>query len=240
MSFQPSTPPPKSRGPWIVAVAAAVVVVIGAVVVLDGGGDDDATSSTTLTPTTAAVTGPTVPPTSLGPTSNGGPATATAAVTVTGAPLPVMAERGADAAVGQVFPDLSGSKVLDSSPLSITDDGRPKVILFLAHWCPNCQREVPVIQDWIDANGMPDVDLYAVSTHVDPSADNYPPADWLTAEGWIVPTMADDAENAAFTAAGLTSFPSFVAVGADGTVAARATGELSIEQFEVLLAGARA
>ncbi len=155
------------------------------------------------------------------PITNGGPATVTGSLAVAGSALPQFPESGADKAVGLTFPDLTGVKVTDSSPLAITNDGRPKVIIYLAHWCPHCQKEVPLLTGWIADNGMPQgVDLYAVSTGVAKDRGNYPPADWLIKEQFPVPTLADDAKNTAFGAAGLTSFPSFVAVTADGKVAA--------------------
>jgi thiol-disulfide isomerase/thioredoxin len=243
VSFQPSAPPPRSRTTLVIGVVVAVVVVAAAVVFLTRGGSDDADETSSSlglsTPPTPAPTVSTIPPSSLPPISNGGPSVATAAVTVTGAPLAALPNSGADPAVGAVFPDLRGVKVTDSSPLAITNDGRPKVIIFLAHWCPHCQREVPLLTGWIADNGMPTtVDLYAVSTGVVKERGNFPPAEWLIKEQFPVPTLADDPRGTAFNAAGLTAFPSFVAVGADGTVKRRATGELSIEQFETLIANA--
>ena len=56
-------------------------------------------------------------------------------VTVSGAPLPPIPEAGQDPVVanGVTMPDLVGAS-FDGTPVSITNDGRPKVILFLAHW----------------------------------------------------------------------------------------------------------
>lgn len=56
-----------------------------------------------------------------------------AAVTVTGVPLPQYVEGAADAAVGLALPDLEGES-FDGTPVSITNDGRAKVLLVLAHW----------------------------------------------------------------------------------------------------------
>jgi thiol-disulfide isomerase/thioredoxin len=243
VSFQPTAPPPRSRAPLIIGIVVAVVVIAAAVVVFTrGGSDDDVETSSSLglsAPPTQAPTASTIPPSSLPPITNGGPSVATAPVTVTGAAVAALPNSGADPAAGALFPDLRGLKVTDSSPLAITNDGRPKVIIFLAHWCPHCQREVPLLTQWIAQNGMPPtVDLYAVSTGVVANRGNFPPADWIIKEQFPVPTLADDPKNTAFNAAGLTTFPSFVAVGADGTLKRRATGELSIEQFQTLLANA--
>jgi len=218
-SRQPAAPPSRSRAPWIIgAVVALVVIIFAAVMVTSGGGDDETASGGTGT----------------------GSAVVTGAVTVTGTKLPTIPEGGSDPAVGTAFPSLAGTNLLDGSPLTIGADGRAKLVVFVAHWCPHCQREVPVITKWIAANGMPDdVELYAVSTAVAKDRGNFPPASWLVREQWPVRTLADDTDGSAFQAAGLTSFPSFVAVGADGKVKARTSGELTTAEFEQLLATAR-
>ena len=121
------------------------------------------------------------------------------------------------------------------SAVAIKADGKPKLIVFLAHWCPHCQREVPVVQAWIDANGMPaGVELISVVTAIDPNRPNYPPDAWLASEHWQVPVIVDATGQVA-TSYGLTAFPYWVAVGADGTVAQRLTGELTPEQLDALV-----
>ena len=144
-----------------------------------------------------------------------------------------------DLAVGLVPPELTGQDFA-GAPVSITDDGEPKVVMFLAHWCPHCQREVPKVQSWLDANGMPaGVSLYAVPTATAEGRDNYPPSQWLLGKNWTVPVLVDDAAGAAATAWGLHSYPYFVAVGPDGTVVKRASGELSEAEFYALVDAAR-
>ena len=54
-------------------------------------------------------------------------------VTVTGNPLPRLPDAGEDPAVGMEMPEMEGAS-FDGTPVSITDDGRPKVLLILAHW----------------------------------------------------------------------------------------------------------
>jgi thiol-disulfide isomerase/thioredoxin len=158
-------------------------------------------------------------------------------VTVTGDALPDFGD-DPDPAVGLAAPAVSGEDFA-GDPVSIAADGRAKAIVFLAHWCPHCQAEVPVIQEWLDAQGMPaDVDLYSVATAIDPASPNYPPDEWLAREGWTVPVLVDDGSQTAATAFGLTSFPYFVFVDAQGNVTGRAAGELSIEELQGYLATA--
>jgi thiol-disulfide isomerase/thioredoxin len=151
------------------------------------------------------------------------------------ADLPAFASTTNDAAVGRPIPEVDG-RSFDGTPVRIAADGRPKLIVFLAHWCPHCQREVPVVQAWLDANGMPaGVELISVATAIDPNRPNYPPDAWLAREHWEVPVIVD-ADNQIATRYGLTAFPFWVAVAADGTVAQRLTGELTPDQLDALVA----
>jgi thiol-disulfide isomerase/thioredoxin len=155
-------------------------------------------------------------------------------VAVSGEPLAPLPDAGSDPAVGQPMPTLSGT-TLDGEDLVVPAAGRQTVILYVAHWCPHCQREVPTVQQWVDDGGLPDgVDLVTVSTAIDPRRPNYPPAAWLEREGWTAPVLTDG-DGAAATAAGLTAYPYFVAVDAEGRVAVRASGELTTEQLDAVV-----
>jgi thiol-disulfide isomerase/thioredoxin len=169
--------------------------------------------------------------------SSGG--TAVDVPTVSGGALPAYQSGGEDPAIGQSIPDVSGS-AFDGSPVAITRDGTPKLLLFLAHWCPHCRDEVPKVQDWVDVNGLPQgVDFVSIATSNDPSRPNYPPDAWLAAEGWTAPVLVDTNESVA-TAYGLTAFPYWVAVNGDGTVAQRWTGSVDTTQLQALFDGLRA
>ena len=202
----------KTKSTWI---AAAVVIVLLAVIAVVASGGDDADD-----PVAAAA--------------------ATRPVTVSGEPLPPLVDAATDAAVGSVAPTLEGA-AFDGSPLVIDPgDGRAKIVLFVAHWCPHCQREVPFLVRHLAEEPLPDdVELVTVSTAVDEKAPNHPPQAWLADEGWDHPVLADSADDAAADAFGLTSFPYFVAIGADGSVTARASGELTAEAFDALVQSAR-
>jgi cytochrome c biogenesis protein CcmG/thiol:disulfide interchange protein DsbE len=144
------------------------------------------------------------------------------------------------AAVGATAPILRGSSFDGTAVRIEPGDGTRKIILFVAHWCPHCQREAPLLVDFLAANPLPDdIELVAVSTGVDANAPNYPPQGWLAEEGWRAPVLADSADNDAAAAYGLTSYPYFVALRGDGSVVARVTGELTAEQFAALVAAAR-
>ena len=135
-------------------------------------------------------------------------------------------EEGEDPAVGEALPTLEGAG-FDGSTVRVENDGRPKLLFFLAHWCPHCQNEVPVIVDYLEDEGEPEgVDLIGVSTSVDDKRPNFPPSAWLERENWPVPVIADSEEGAAAEAFGVSGFPFFVAVDADGKVFARHAGPL--------------
>lgn len=138
-------------------------------------------------------------------------------------------------AAGQVAPDVFG-KNYDDSVVTITNDGRAKAIVFLAHWCPHCQEEVPRVQAWLDGGGgVEGVDMYSVSSAINSGRSNYPGSTWLENENWTVPVVVDDKDNSVLTAYGSGGFPYWVFLNADGTVAVRTAGQLSIAQLEEIL-----
>ncbi len=148
-------------------------------------------------------------------------------VTVTGTPLPKLDSKAAtDAAVGTKPPELAG-QTFTGKAVSIVPGGKTKLVVFVAHWCPHCRAEVPRIVQWMAGGKKPaTLDVYAVSTAVDPTAVNYPPSSWFDTEKFIVPTIADDDKQSAAAAWGLPGYPYLVLLNADGTVAARSSGEL--------------
>jgi thiol-disulfide isomerase/thioredoxin len=146
---------------------------------------------------------------------------------------------GADPAVGTPTPELRGAG-FDGKPIAVTHDGRPKLLVFVAHWCPHCQREVPLLVQHLRDRPLPaGVDLVAIATATTPDRPNYPPSAWLDREGWKAPVLADSSQGNASAAFGLPGFPYFVAVDARGNVAARTSGEISVDQFEQLVRVAR-
>ena len=160
-------------------------------------------------------------------------------VTVTGTPLPRFPASGQDPARGQAAPELRG-QTFDGQPVTVTADGEPKVILMVAHWCPHCQREVPLLAQYFRANGLPQgVQLVTIATDTNPNSANYPPSAWLSRVGWPLPAMADDGSFTAAAAYGLSAFPFFCAVDAQNKVVLRVTGELSIAEFTQVVNAAR-
>ena len=167
-----------------------------------------------------------------------------APVQVTGTPLPPLSEAASsgladpatDPAIGLVAPKLDG-KSFDLSEVSIDPaDGRAKVVVFVAHWCPHCQVEVPIIKKWIaDGNQPEDVDIYTVSTAASAERPNYPPQKWLDKAGWQPEVLIDSQTGDAFNAYGGTGFPYFVMLDSSGKVVQRASGEIPVGVFDDLV-----
>jgi len=140
----------------------------------------------------------------------------TQSVTVSGTRLPPMPGDSTspiatnDPAAGLKIPKLSGSG-FTGTPVNIgPGDGGDggQIIVFLAHWCPHCQAEVPKIVAKRTDGSIPDtIEVTAVSTGVDKTRGNYPPASWLEKEQWTDPVMADDKDGKAGQAFGIGGFP---------------------------------
>lgn len=203
-------PPARSRraplwiGLGVVVAAAAITLGVAAA----GGGDETRGSSSeaSAAPVVVAEVAP---------------------VTANGAPLVITPPTGSDPAVGATAPTLEGTS-FDGSAVSIGPDGSPTLVAFLAHWCPHCRAEVPLLSEWIRAGEVPEgLDVVAVSTSVEEQAPNYPPSAWLAREGWPAPVLVDDAEGTAGRAYGLSEFPYFVLLDGDGTVVDRFSGEIA-------------
>ncbi len=146
---------------------------------------------------------------------------------VTGSALPLAVDNANDAAIGLQIPEVTGAD-FDGNPTSISpDDGRAKIIVFIAHWCRYCQAEVPVVQDYVAARAVPgEIDLYSVTTGISPTRENYPPSDWLEREEWNVPLIVDDAASTVAGTFGLTAYPYWVFVDDQGNVMGRITGQV--------------
>jgi cytochrome c biogenesis protein CcmG, thiol:disulfide interchange protein DsbE len=153
--------------------------------------------------------------------------------------LPPLAQGQPDPAVGKSAPTVTGVDFANE-PLGITNDGIPKVVIFLAHWCGVCQAEVPALTAWYSQNpDLNGVEVISVATAVDRTRGNWPPGAWLRDEGWPFPTMVDDTDNTAADVFGLPGFPFFVAIDAEGKVVERVSGKLEGPAFAALLEAAR-
>ncbi|HEU5324911.1 MAG TPA: TlpA disulfide reductase family protein [Candidatus Limnocylindria bacterium] len=160
---------------------------------------------------------------------------ATTPIAISGNPLPAYDPNTSDTALGQPIPTLTGTD-LSAQPMTIGPDQGPMAIVVLAHWCHVCQAEVPQLVDWLSTNQVPEgVKIVTLTTSITPTAQNYPPSTWLDREGWTAPTMVDDGNSRGLDALGISAFPGFVFVDADGRVVQRVTGQLPAETFGQML-----
>ena len=156
-------------------------------------------------------------------------------INVDGESLPSYAgENDDNVALGLTAPTFSAPDQ-NSEIFILEKDGNSKALLFLAHWCPHCQREVPVVQSFIDSNGVPPgIDVIAVATSIDRGRDNYPPQEWLEREGWSE-IQIYDLDREIGEAYGLNAFPYWVFLDKDLNVIARRTGNLPEDMVGALL-----
>ncbi|MBM3741876.1 MAG: TlpA family protein disulfide reductase [Actinobacteria bacterium] len=150
-------------------------------------------------------------------------------VLVEGKSLPAFTTGQADQAVGMTAPILTGKGFTGNT--IVTSPGTPTLLVFLAHWCPHCQREVPLLVQWKRDGQVPDgLDVIAITTSSDPASPNFPPSEWLAREEFpaLWPVMTDSGEKTAANAMGVSGFPFFVLVDAQGKVALRLSGEIEM------------
>lgn len=158
-------------------------------------------------------------------------------VTVVGEALPPTGDFANDAAIGMDAPTLEGFDFAGNKVVYDFSDG-PTLLMFFAHWCPHCNREMPLILQWKNSGQMPQtLKVLAVSTDVQPTGPNFPPSKWFPGMGWEWPVMADSNAKTAATAFGVTGYPYWVVIGADGKVKLRNSGEVPLNQLGPMITG---
>lgn len=196
----------------VIAVAVGLVVVVAAVAaLLIAGGDDESD-------TTAGGSAEDVALANFG------------AVQVDGQPLPPLGD-GNDPAIGQHAPTIVSEQASGTVEVDPGADGEPTVLVFLAHWCPHCQAELPHYVELADDGAFDGMRTVAVLTSSDERQPNFPPSAWLDDEGWTGERFFDDRDSSAAAAYGLSSFPYAVFVDSDGKVVARFSGEQPTERI---------
>ncbi len=151
-------------------------------------------------------------------------------IAVSGDALPRHESGTDDPAIGLSAPVVSGADA-NGSPLTIGGPGSATIVMFLAHWCSHCQVEVPDVTAYLAANDPGDVTFAAVATGSDATAPNFPPSVWLERENWPVETIYDDGQSTAATNYGLSAFPFWVVLDADGVVQSRFSGQLTEQEL---------
>lgn len=212
-------------------IVAFFAIALVAAMLLSGGSDDDESEA-------AVGTADEANPSAADPAA-GTDGQEEAMVTIVGDALPPLpggvqvSDSSNDSAVGQLAPTLTGTDFTGTS-VEIGPGGSAKMVMFLAHWCPHCQREMPVVAQLIEDGKLPPgIEVYAVSTAVDLSRGN-PPSGWFSAEEWSSSIVRDDAENSAFSAYGGAGFPYVVYLDSQNRVLTRTAGEFGPDAIEDL------
>jgi thiol-disulfide isomerase/thioredoxin len=201
------------RGKFIVGAIIAIVIGGAAIVAISSSGSDSASTSGSISEFSD--------------------------ITVSGEALPSFdsVSTATDTAIGLPAPVVSGQGFTGTE---ITTDGAgtPTLLVFLAHWCPHCQREVPLLVEWEKDGKTPTgVDVIAVATGTDPANPNFPPSEWLAREEFpaLWPVIADSADKKAANAFGLSGYPYFVLVDAQGNVFKRLSGEIPMDELTSII-----
>ncbi|MBT4984511.1 MAG: TlpA family protein disulfide reductase [Ilumatobacter sp.] len=208
------------KSPRVAAVALAAMLAVAAC------GSDAATDAATES----------VPAASDSATEPAGGAAVlqvSASLEVAGEALPPLEDPNADAAVGLQAPVITGQQ-FDGTDITIggETDG-PTMLVFLAHWCPHCNDEIPEIVKLRDQGDLPDnLNIIGISTAVVEDRENYPPSEWIVEKDWTWPVLADTIDAEAFQLYGGTGFPYTVILNSDGSVKARTSGSSSAAEIK--------
>jgi thiol-disulfide isomerase/thioredoxin len=214
----------------VVGVIVLVLGLAGAAALLSGG--DDESSGGVLAP------GETTRPTYGDDVQENRP------VEVTGNALPALGTVvDVDPALGMPTPVVEGT-TFDGNAMTIggPTDG-PTLYVFLAHWCPHCNDEIPELIELRNRRGLPEgMNVVGISTAVDNTGPNYPPSEWIVDREWPSewPVMADSAEATGFVVNGGGGFPYLMVVDAEGNVLVRASGTKSAEELATWISDALA
>ncbi len=160
-------------------------------------------------------------------------------ITVTGDALPAFdsTSTATDTSIGMTAPIVSG-KGFTGTEITTDGAGTPTLLVFLAHWCPHCQREVPLLVQWEKDGQTPTgIDVIAIATGTDPANPNFPPSEWLAREEFpaLWPVIADSADKDAANAFGLSGYPYFVLVDAQGKVFKRLSGAIPMDELIAII-----
>ena len=218
----PAAPSAKNPLPLLIGIVVGVVALVALAFVLIGRGSNGGDGVDTKSLPT--------------PTFADGDVLEFRGVEVTGDALERLPDSGNDPAAGLQAPALVG-QAFNGTRVEITPgDGQPLMLVFLAHWCPHCNAEVPTLLEWYQNDGLPsDLRVIGVATGTDQNNPNYPPSKWLKDFKWPWDVIADSPQAAASTAYGLNGYPFIVIVDGDGKVVLRTSGEHSLQQIDSMV-----
>ena len=135
-----------------------------------------------------------------------------------------------DPAVGQPAPVIVGLD-FEGNPVRIdAAENGPTMVVAVAHWCPHCNDEIPVLNELRYEGAFPaDLNIVGISSAPRVDGTNFPPDEWLVEKDWQWPVIADGVDTGSETfiaadALGVSGFPFVALIDKDGNVAARWSG----------------
>jgi thiol-disulfide isomerase/thioredoxin len=132
---------------------------------------------------------------------------------------------------------ISGAEYYSGTDIAwAPEDGKARVWMVWAHWCPYCQAELPELSTWYPENAdrFPNVELVTITSAIDDTRDN-PLLPYLDDEQFPFPVVVD-ATGQVSQLFGTTAFPFWVVTDTDGTVVLRVAGALGIESVDQIFA----
>lgn len=146
--------------------------------------------------------------------------------------LPLIPSSGADPAVGMALPTITGPEYDSGEELTIGEGGLATVTIVWAHWCPYCQRELPMVDALIKDGSLDQFDavqVQSISTFIDEERPN-PLDPYMDELQLAYPTIVDD--TGAYAAQlGVQGVPAWVISDQDGNVIGRFSGAIGEEAF---------
>ena len=112
--------------------------------------------------------------------------------------------------------------------------GTPKMVFFVAHWCPFCQQELEDLMKVLQTEDFSAIETHIVITNTDSTKPNFPADEWIKnlgiAELDNVFIHYDDVSNLASIKYGSDrKIPYTLIIDKDGLVLFRAIGSAGIE-----------
>jgi thiol-disulfide isomerase/thioredoxin len=142
-----------------------------------------------------------------------------------------------DSSIGKTAPTLNGY-TFAGKPVTIAPgaNGQPLMLVFLAHWCPHCNREVPRLIEWQEQGLVPEgLRVIGVTTSSRNDQANWPPSDWIEEMKWPFEVFVDSEMADAANAYGVDGFPFIAMVNAEGKIVGRHSGELELADLDVFV-----
>ena len=128
--------------------------------------------------------------------------------------------------VGNEAPNFKVPALVGTGSVTLAQTrGKPTLLVFWAHWCPHCQKELPLIERLARAGES----VISVSTS---PREQDAPAKLMRDDGITFPTGQDTKDNGLLQAYGVQGFPTMFILDSKGIVRERLEGEAPVDQLK--------